>query len=165
MSDIQHPTSILRRHFLAKNRSSRKTKKHTFVWNTKIFYPANFEVERIKAAKVVPRRVFQASFAPTVYGLRTGLIRSINMFFGLSFILKSASVSFELCLKYLIRRPVHVKFLVGKFHSISDSTKLLPSIFIINTTIHPNNDIAVRMGKLFTLLPFPAFHCWTTVTG
>ena len=52
-----------------------KQKKHPFVWNTKIFYPANFEVERIKAAKVVPRRVFQPSFAPTVYGLRTGFIR------------------------------------------------------------------------------------------
>ena len=27
------------------------------------------------------------------------------------------------------------------FHSISDSTKLLPYIFNINTTIHPNNEI------------------------
>ena len=43
--------------------------------------------------------------------------------------------------------------------------KLLPYIFIINTTIHPNNEIAVRMRKLFILLPFPAFHCWTTVSG
>ena len=45
------------------------------------------------------------------------------------------------------------------FHSISNSTKLLPYIVTINTTIHPNNEIAVRMRKLFILLPFPAFHC------
>ena len=43
--------------------------------------------------------------------------------------------------------------------------KLLPYIFIINTTIHPKNEITVRMRKLFILLPFPAFHCWTTVSG
>ena len=75
----------------------------------------NFELKRIKAAKVVPMRGFQVSFAPTVFGLRTGLIRSTNMFFGLSFVLKSASVNFELCLKYLIQHPLHVKFLVGKY--------------------------------------------------
>ena len=45
------------------------------------------------------------------------------------------------------------------FHSISNSTKLSPYIVAINTTIHPNNEIAVRMRKLFILLPFPAFHC------
>ena len=27
----------------------------------------------------------------------------------------------------------------------------------LNTTIHPNNEIAVRMRKLFILLPFPFF--------
>ena len=43
--------------------------------------------------------------------------------------------------------------------------KLLRFILIINTTIHPNNETAVRMRKLFILLPFPAFHCWTTVTA
>ena len=43
------------------------------------------------------------------------LIWWTNMFFGLSFILKSASVNLELCLKYLIRRPLHVNFLVGKY--------------------------------------------------
>ena len=32
-------------------------------------------------------------------------------------------------------------------------------------TIHPNDELAVRMRKLFILLPFPAFHCWTTVSG
>ena len=32
------------------------------VWNTNIFYPANFELKRIKAAKAASRRVFQASF-------------------------------------------------------------------------------------------------------
>ena len=51
------------------------------------------------------------------------------------------------------------------FHSISDSTKRLPYIFTNNTTIHPNNEIAVRMRKLFILPPFPAFHCRTTVSG
>ena len=44
------------------------------------------------------------------------------------------------------------------FHSILDSKKLLPYNFTINTTIHPNNEIAVRMRKLFILLPFPALH-------
>ena len=29
--------------------------------------------------------------------------------------------------------------------------------FAINITIYPNNEIAVRMRKLFILLPFPAF--------
>ena len=48
------------------------------------------------------------------------------------------------------------------FHSILDSTKVLPYIFAINTSIHPNNEIAVRMRKLFILLPFPAFH-WNLV--
>ena len=43
--------------------------------------------------------------------------------------------------------------------------KLLPHNFIINTTIHPDNEIAVRMRKLFILLPFPAFLCWTAVSG
>ena len=51
------------------------------------------------------------------------------------------------------------------FHSILDSKKLLPYIFIIDTTIHSNNETAVRMRKLFILLPFPAFHWWTTVSG
>ena len=49
-----------------------------------------------------------------------------------------------------------------------NSKKLLPYILTVNTTIHPNNDnneIAVRMRKLFIFLPFPAFHCWTTVSG
>ena len=32
------------------------------VWNTNIFYPANFELKRIKAAKASSRRAFQASF-------------------------------------------------------------------------------------------------------
>ena len=40
----------------------------------------------------------------------------------------------------------------------------MPYIFIINTTIHPNNEAAVRMRKLFILLSFSAFHCWTTVS-
>ena len=43
--------------------------------------------------------------------------------------------------------------------------KLLPYNITINTTIHPNNETAVRMRTLFILLPFPAFHCWTTVSG
>ena len=46
------------------------------------------------------------------------------------------------------------------FHSISDCKKLLPYIFTINTT---NNEIAVRMRKLFILLPFRAFHRWMTM--
>ena len=41
----------------------------------------------------------------------------------------------------------------------------MPYIFAINTTIHPNNEIAVRMRKLFILLPFPVFYYWTTVSG
>ena len=44
-----------------------------------------------------------------------------------------------------------------------DAKKHLPYNFTINTTIHPNNEIAVRMKKLFILLPFPAFHRWTAV--
>ena len=51
------------------------------------------------------------------------------------------------------------------FHSISDSAKRLPYIFTINTTIHRHNEIAVRMRKLFILLPFPVFHCRTAVSG
>ena len=53
------------------------------------------------------------------------------------------------------------------FLSISDSRKLLPYLFAINITIHLiiNNEIAVIIRKLFILLPFPAFHCWTTVGG
>ena len=43
--------------------------------------------------------------------------------------------------------------------------KLLPYNFTINTTIHPSNEIAVRMRKLLILLPFPAFHRWSTVGG
>ena len=37
--------------------------------------------------------------------------------------------------------------------------------YIINTTIHPNNEIAVRMRKLSILLPFLGFRCSTTVSG
>lgn len=46
--------------------------------------------------------------------------------------------------------------------------KLLRYIFIINATIctiHPNNEITIRMRKSSILLPFPAFHCWMTVRG
>ena len=43
--------------------------------------------------------------------------------------------------------------------------KTFAYIFAINTTIHPHNEIAVRMRKLFILLPFPVFHYWTTVSG
>ena len=49
--------------------------------------------------------------------------------------------------------------------SLSDSTKLLPYIFTINTTINRSNESDVRMRKLFILLPFLAFHCWKTVSG
>ena len=48
--------------------------------------------------------------------------------------------------------------------SLSDSTKLLPYIFTINTTINRSNESDVRIRKLFILLPFLAFHCWTTVS-
>ena len=59
----------------------------------------------------------------------------------------------------------------GSLHKLKRSTRFRTRqnfcllFFIINTTIHSNNDIAVRMGKLFILLSFPAFHCWTTVSG
>ena len=37
-----------------------------FVWNAKIIDSANFELKRIKTAKVVFRRAVQASFVPIV---------------------------------------------------------------------------------------------------
>ena len=43
--------------------------------------------------------------------------------------------------------------------------KTFAAYFYHHTTIHPNSEIAVRIRKLFILLPFPAFHCWTTVSG
>ena len=117
-SDARYPASYINpvTSFSRQKPLKSKNKKTYVCLEYKDLLSSKLWTERIKAAKVVPRRVLsQASFAPTVYGLRTGLIRSTNMFFGLSFILKSASVNFELCLKYLIRRPLHVKFLVGKY--------------------------------------------------
>ena len=65
--------------------------------------------------------------------------------------------------------PFHTQHLRGSLpKSVSldfGLEKTLPHNFTINTTIHPDNEIAVRMRKLFILLPFPAFHCWTTVSG
>ena len=45
-----------------------KNKNHTIVWNTKFYNPANFELKRIKTAKVIPRVPFQAFCWPGVLG-------------------------------------------------------------------------------------------------
>ena len=57
------------------------------------------------------------------------------------------------------RRRQKRRFSLKAFHSISDSTKLLPYIFAINTTIHPNNEIFSQNEEIvyFTAIPSISF--------
>ena len=49
-----------------KTKNKNKTKKHTLFWNLKTIDPSNFGVNQIEGAKIIFKRVFQASSVSTV---------------------------------------------------------------------------------------------------
>ena len=54
--------------FSRRNLLKPKNKNHTIVLNTKFYYPANFELKRMKTSNVIPRVSFQAFCWPGVNG-------------------------------------------------------------------------------------------------